>query len=71
MEPGVAVPVPIKVYRFENELWFYERGGPVVWSGRRLIRIGGKVDTVCDLLDIDAAHRPPPDQPALTAEAAS
>jgi hypothetical protein len=63
-EPGVATAVPIKVYRFENELWFYERGGPVIWSGSRLRRIDGKVETVCDLLDVDAAHREPPDRQA-------
>jgi hypothetical protein len=49
-DPGIASGVPLKVYRFENELWFKD-----IWKWRR---VDGKADNVCDLLDIDAAHRP-------------
>jgi hypothetical protein len=55
-DPGIVSAVPLKVYRFENELWFKD-----TWKWRR---VDGKVDNVCDLLDIDAAHRsPPPELP--------
>jgi len=50
-DPTVASGAPLKVYRFEQDLWFSDRGA---WR-----RVDGKVDNVCDLLDIDAAHRPP------------
>jgi hypothetical protein len=53
LDPGIASAVPLKVYRFDNELWFDDRGK---WR-----RVEGKADNVCDLLDIDAAHRPPPE----------
>ena len=53
LDPGVASAIPLKVYRFENELGFDERGK---WR-----RVEGKADNVCDLLDIDTAHRPPPE----------
>jgi hypothetical protein len=48
-DPGIESGAPLKVYRFENELWFSDH--------RRWRRVDGKVDNVCDLLDIDAAHR--------------
>src|SRR5882672_9847341 len=51
-DPGIASAVPLKVYRFEQQLWFNELG---VWR-----RVDGKVDNVCDLLDIDSGHKPPP-----------
>jgi len=52
-DPGVASGGTMKVYRFQNELWFNERY--MQWR-----RVDGKVDNVCDLLDIDAGHKPPP-----------
>jgi hypothetical protein len=48
-DPSVASGVALKVYRLENELWFDDRG--------RWRRVDGKADNVCDLLDIDSAHR--------------
>jgi hypothetical protein len=51
-EPGVATAVPIKVYRFEAKLWYRD--------DHRWRQVDAKPDNVCDLLDIDAAHRPPP-----------
>ncbi len=63
-DPGVASGIPMKVYRFENELWFYERG--LRWR-----RVDGKIDNVCDLLDIDASHRPPPVEPIVAPSALS
>ncbi|WP_375762867.1 hypothetical protein ACE10X_22400 [Bradyrhizobium sp. Pha-3] len=51
-DPGVASGATLKVYRFEGELWFNDRG---IWR-----RVDGKPENVCDLLDIDAAHRTPP-----------
>jgi hypothetical protein len=62
LNPGVASAVPLKVYRFENELWFHDT---------RWRRVDGKVDNVCDLLDIDAAHRPPPSEPIIPPSTAS
>jgi hypothetical protein len=63
LDPGIASAVPIKVYRFENELWFADRG--------RWRRVDGKAENVCDLLDIDAAHRPAPAEPIGPPSAAS
>jgi hypothetical protein len=59
-DPGVASGIPLKVYRFENELWFDDR--------RRWRRVDGKLENVCDLLDIDQGHRAPTEPtPASTA----
>ena len=63
LDPGIASAIPLKVYRFENELWFNE--------GFKWRRVDGKADNVCDLLDIDAAHRPPPPEPPIPPSAAS
>jgi hypothetical protein len=57
-DPGLASGGPLKVYRFQNELWFKD-----VWKWRR---VDGKVDNVCDLLDIDAAHKGSADLPSPT-----
>ena len=61
-DPGVASGIPLKVYRFEDELWFNDRD---TWR-----RIDGKPENVCDLLDIDQGHRaatePTPASPAGT-----
>lgn len=59
LDPGIMSAVPLKVYRFENELWFYEHGS-------KLRRVDGKVDNVCDLLAIDVGHRPSPPEPPVT-----
>ncbi len=48
-DSGIASAVPLKVYRFEKELWFSDRG---TWR-----RVEGQHDNVCDLLDVDPAHR--------------
>jgi hypothetical protein len=57
LDPGIESAAPLKVYRFENELWFRDH--------RRWRRVDGKVDNVCDLLDIDTAHRPTPPEPPV------
>ena len=51
-DPSTGSGAPMKVYRFEDALWFDDRS--------RWRRIDAKVENVCDLLDIDTAHRPPP-----------
>jgi hypothetical protein len=50
-DPSLASAATLKVYRFEGELWFSDRG--------RWRRIDGKPENVCDILDIEAAHRAP------------
>ena len=55
LEPGIASALPMKVFRFEDKLWFQDN--------HRWRQVDGKPDNVCDLLDIDAAHRPSPEPP--------
>jgi hypothetical protein len=52
-DPGVASTEPLKVFRFEEKLWYRE-------DGRRWRQVDGKPDNVCDLLDIAKGHEPPP-----------
>lgn len=47
-DPGIASAIPLKVYRFQNGLWFEDR--------RRLRRVDGNVENVCDLLDVEQKH---------------
>lgn len=51
-EPGVAVQVPIKVYRFEEKLWYRD---PHRWR-----QVDAKPENVCDILDIEKGHEPKP-----------
>jgi hypothetical protein len=48
-EPGVAVAVPMQVFRFEEKLWYRDRN--------RWRQIDGKPENVCDLLDIEKRSR--------------
>jgi hypothetical protein len=57
-DPGVASGGPMRVFRFEDKLWYREANS--LWR-----QIDGKVENVCDLLDIDVAHRPPPPAPLV------
>jgi hypothetical protein len=49
-DPTIAGGSPMRVYRFQDKLWFLE-------YKRRWRQIDAKPDNVCDLLDTDAAHR--------------
>jgi hypothetical protein len=49
-DPTIAGGSPMRVYRFQDKLWFLE-------YKRRWRQIDAKPDNVCDLLDIDVAHQ--------------
>jgi hypothetical protein len=49
-DPTIASGSPMRVYRFQDKLWFLE-------NKRRWRQIDAKPDNVCDLLDLDATHR--------------
>ena len=49
-DPAIAGGSLMRVYRFQNKLWFLELKS-------RWREIDAKPENVCDLLDIDAAHR--------------
>ena len=51
-DPGLAVNAPLKVYRFEEKLWFRDID--------RWRQVEGKPENVCDLLDIAHSHEPKP-----------
>jgi hypothetical protein len=51
-EPGIAVAIPIKVYRFEEKLWYRD--------DHRWRQIDAKPENVCNLLDIEKGHEPKP-----------
>jgi hypothetical protein len=51
-EPGIASPSLMKVFRFEEKLWYRDF--------HRWRQVDGTPDNVCDLLDIAKGHEPPP-----------
>jgi hypothetical protein len=52
LDPGIAAAVPLKVFRFEEKLWYRDN--------HRWRQVDGNPDNVCDLLDIPKGHEPPP-----------
>jgi hypothetical protein len=44
-DPGIESGVPLKIYRFQQEFWFDDRGN--------LRRVDGTLENVCDLLDTE------------------
>ncbi len=51
-DPSIASGAPLKVYRFEDKLWFEDI--------HRWRQVEGNIENVCDLLDIAKGHEPPP-----------
>ena len=48
-DPGVASGAPMRVYRYENKLWYRDV--------HRWRQVDASPENVCDLLDIDKGHR--------------
>ena len=51
-DPGIATGGPLKIYRYENKLWFRDV--------RRWRQVDAKPENICDLLDIEKGHEPKP-----------
>jgi hypothetical protein len=51
-EPGIAVAIPQKVFRFREKLWYRDRN--------RWRVIDRHPENVCDLLDVEKGHEPKP-----------
>jgi hypothetical protein len=52
LEPGVASASPMKVYRYQEKLWYRDR--------HRWRQVDAKPENVCDLLDIEKGHESKP-----------
>jgi len=51
-DPGAAAGPILKVYRFEDKLWFRDRN--------RWRVVDAKPENVCDVLDVEKGHEPKP-----------